>query len=322
MDFVMPNPVQLGFGLRALKTLALVDGAIDPAEAGVIEAAQRMFGGHDPLEALAPLEPAELAAGIPEPGVRFQVFGALVLMAMADGEVNEAEAALIARFAAALGIEDPAVANLHRLATGHLRRARLDILRRQWAALKLNELAAHDGAGVYWKAAMGMLGLREDRELIARYRGLAERPAGSLGRAYFDYMTANGFAFPGEKGAPPEVMVFHDVTHILSGYHTTPEEEILAAAFTAGYITREVIDMMVFVLSQFQLGLQTAPKVKPERMKLDPLRTIAAFRRGCAVNLNFNEGWDYWPVLDEPVEALRVRYNVLPEADFLPAGAA
>ena len=126
-------------------------------------------------------------------------------------------------------------------------------------------------------------------------------------------MIDNDFSFPGERGAPPEAMLFHDLTHILSGYGTTPEEEILAATFSAGYSSTEVTNWIVFVLCQFQLGLQTAPDVPPERLKMNPERMIVALRRGAGMNIDLNEGWDPWPVLAEPVEELRRRYNIVPE---------
>ncbi len=40
------------------------------------------------------------------------------------------------------------------------------------------------------------------------------------------------------------------------------------------------------------------------------------------MSLDLNEGWDPWPVLGEPIEALRQRYNILPESHFLAAGGA
>lgn len=316
MEFVIPTQEELGFGLRALKTVAEVDGALHSGERGVIGAAQAMFGDARDIDGLEPITPEQLAEGMPSPATRRQLLGGMIVTCMADGEVNEEEAALIAAFARALDIEDSAVANLRRIAKGHNLRARLDIIRRHWALRKIKEMAAEQGMGVYARAILGMLRIREDRETIERYRAFEAYPAGSLGRAYFDYMIENGFSFPGESGAPPEAMVFHDMTHILSGYGTTPEGEICAATFSAGYSTREVYNWFMFVLSQFQLGLPTAPGVPPERMKLDPLRMLIAFRRGAAMNIDINEGWDFWQVIEEPVDALRERYNILPESHF------
>ena len=319
MKFETPSPQQLPFGLRALHTVALVDGALSPEEAAVIAAAQRLFGHQGEIDGLAPVTPAELAAAIEPPALRHQLFGGLVVMSMADGEVTPSEADLVGAFAEALEVKDAAVANLQRIAKGQLRRARLDILRRHWAPRKAREMAAERGPHIVGEALLGLLNVKSFPEVTMRYQALGEHPPGSLGRAYFDYMIQNDFAFPGEKGAPPEAMLFHDLTHVLSGYGTTPEEEILAATFSAGYSNTEVINWLVFVLSQFQLGLPTAPNVPPERLKLNPDRFLAALRRGAAMNIDINEGWDPWPVLGEPVEELRRRYNILPEASFLPA---
>jgi hypothetical protein len=37
------------------------------------------------------------------------------------------------------------------------------------------------------------------------------------------------------------------------------------------------------------------------------------------MNVDLNNGWDYWPVMGEQVEDLRRRYNILPAEAFLPA---
>lgn len=44
----------------------------------------------------------------------------------------------------------------------------------------------------------------------------------------------------------------------------------------------------------------------------DPLKTMIAIRRGVAMNVDLNGGWDYWPVMGEQVEELRRRYHILP----------
>lgn len=319
MEFVIPEPAELHAGLRAIKTLALVDGALHDREREVLAAAQATFGSAHDVDALPPIRPDELAAAITRPEIRRQLLGAALVACMADGEVNGDEAALVGEIARAFQIEDAAVKNLQRIADGHYLRARLDTLRRFWAIKKLKEVAEREGAGVYLKAVLGMLRLRDDPEVTARYRALEGYPAGSLGRGYFDYMIANQFSFPGEKGSPPEIMLFHDLTHVLSGYGTTPEDEILVASFAAGYSTKDIYTWFMFVLPQFQLGIQTAPpNVPTSTMKLDPLRMLTAFRRGAAMNLDLNAGWDYWPVLDQPIEALRARFGILSEAALTP----
>lgn len=323
MEFLLPTPHEWSYGSRALVTIALAgDGLSDSARA-VLRAGHTLLAQTSELDidAISPLYAAELAAAELRPAICFQLVGAMVVMAMADGEVKPAAADTVTEFAQALGVESSATANLTRIAKGHYLRARLDTLRRQWAPKKLRELAAEDGISVIPKAVLTILGGSIDPALSARYIELGKLPPGTLGRGYFDYMIRNDLPFPGEAGSPPEVILFHDMTHVLSGYDTTPAEEILAASFSAGYSTYEVHNWLVFVLSQFQLGLQTAPGVPPSTMMMDPQRLLIAVRRGAAMNINLNEGWDYWEVIEEPIEALRERYNILPESAFGPREA-
>jgi hypothetical protein len=51
----------------------------------------------------------------------------------------------------------------------------------------------------------------------------------------------------------------------------------------------------------------------------DPTKALIAIRRGAAMNVDLNNGWDYWPVMEEQVEELRRRYNILSVEAFLPA---
>jgi hypothetical protein len=51
----------------------------------------------------------------------------------------------------------------------------------------------------------------------------------------------------------------------------------------------------------------------------DPEKAMIAVRRGAAMNVDLNSGWDYWPVMGEQVEELRRRYNILPSESFRPA---
>lgn len=51
----------------------------------------------------------------------------------------------------------------------------------------------------------------------------------------------------------------------------------------------------------------------------DPEKALIALQRGAAMNVDLTEGWDYWPVMGEQVEALRRKYNILPAETFGPA---
>ncbi len=157
-----------------------------------------------------------------------------------------------------------------------------------------------------------MVGLREDAQIAARYRALAGYPEGSLGRAYADFITGNGFSFPGEKGSPPEFIIFHDLTHVLSGYGTDPQGELQVLAFHAGCQREEKdpFSFLMFGIAEFHLGLTLSPVAEGSRGQLDPAQMLAALQRGVACKVDPVDGWDPWPVMRRPLAELRAEYGI------------
>jgi hypothetical protein len=49
------------------------------------------------------------------------------------------------------------------------------------------------------------------------------------------------------------------------------------------------------------------------------MKAMIAIRRGAAMTVDLNSGWDYWPVMSEQVDELRRRYNILPAEAFVSA---
>lgn len=110
----------------------------------------------------------------------------------------------------------------------------------------------------------------ENPAMAARYRALESFPEGSLGRGYFDFVTRNHFSFPGEKGAGPEPIVFHDCLHVLAEYDTSSIEETQIAAFQAGTMQKGAIYDLLFPLAQFHLGVAITLVTKAETDVIDP----------------------------------------------------
>jgi len=164
-----------------------------------------------------------------------------------------------------------------------------------------------------------MIGRNEDPALAARYQAMEQYPSGSLGRAYWDYCRENGFALPGEKGGAAEPILFYDCAHILSGYGTDPEGEVQVACFSAGFQRRDPWLFVFFVLLQFHVGIRMTPITKARTGFFNPEKAMIAIRRGAAMNVDLNNGWDYWPVMGEQVEELRTQYNILPAEAFMPS---
>ena len=62
MDFQIPPPDKIPYGMRAMKTVALADGDFDRTERALMEAAQELFGVKvdiDSLELITPVGVSE-----------------------------------------------------------------------------------------------------------------------------------------------------------------------------------------------------------------------------------------------------------------------
>ena len=319
MELKIPSSEQAYWGLRAMKTVAMADGALDASENHMLESIQRIFGTTHDLEQLAPITPAELARAFPDPQLRRQLVQGLVIMTLIDGKAGPKETALAEQFAQALEVNAPEVKNLRHVLKGAILQLRLDLVRRFWLRPKVEEIWNREGIRGLSKFVRGMMGRYENNKVAARYQGLEHYAPGSLGRSLWEYWQVNGFALPGQKGGAPEQILFHDCAHVLSGYGTAPEEEVQVACFSAGFQRREPWIFVFFVLLQFHLGIRMTPITTARTGMFDPLKAMIAIRRGAAMNVDLNNGWDYWPVMSEQVEELRRRYNLLPAEAFLPA---
>ena len=319
MELKIPSSEQAYWGLRAMKSVALADGALDDPELHMMEAVQRIFGTTHELEQLAPITPAELAREFPDRQLRQQLVQGLIVVSLIDGKANAQETDLVEEFAQALEVSAPEVKDLRHVLKGEILQLRLDLVRRFWLRDKVKEIWNTAGIRGLYKFMRGMIGKNEDTALAARYKTLEHYPVGSLGRAYWEYCRNNGFALPGEKGGAPEQILFHDCAHLLSGYGTEPEGEVQVACFSAGFQRRDPFTFVFFVLLQFHVGIRMTPITKARTGFFDPAKALVAIRRGAAMKVDLNGGWDYWPVMGEQVEELRRRYNILPAEAFAPA---
>ncbi len=319
MELKMPSPEQAFWGLRAMKTVALADGELSASELRMTECIQRIFGTTFSPEELVPIVPTDFARAFPDPQLRRQLVQGLIVMFLIDREASQQEADLVAQYAQALDVSIPEVKDLRYLLKGEILKLRLDLARRFWLKEKVIGIWNNEGLRGIYQLVGGLLGKYENAELAGRYKVLEQYPAGSLGCAYWEYCRNNGFALPGEKGGAPEQILFHDCAHILSGYGTALEEEVRVACFSAGFQRRDPFTFVLFVLLQFHVGIRMTPITKARTGFFDPEKAMIAVRRGAAMNVDLNNGWDYWPVMGEQVEELRRRYNILPAEAFLPA---
>jgi hypothetical protein len=316
MQFKRPGPEQVYVGLAALKYLALSDDiALLPAERAMLAAVQRVFGTELDIDRIEALGPAEVRGRVRDPQIRRQIVCALVVFALIDGEATEQDARLIDAFAYALEVEEKAVRNLYQLARRQHMELRIDVLRRFWAIDKLRERVDDEGFGAVLRFVRANVGRLEDDSLARRFRTLGDLPDGTLGREYVRYLERNGWPLPGERGALSDIIVFHDLTHVLADYGTDPAGEVEVACFSAGYRREEPFTFVLFVLLQFHIGLRMTPGSQAERGYFDVERALRALERGAALRVDLSSGWNYWDVVGVQVDELRVRYGILPKRE-------
>lgn len=303
------EPAEARAGLRAMMTVARADGELADSEIALLEVAARALGVEEP-RALETITEDELAAAV-LPERRVVVVQAMILTALMDGDVSGAEVALVERYARALGVDEPRVANLRQIEEGRLRLLWLDLARRSFARPIFEETLREKGLGGVWKIVGPMLGLARDPELTRRYNDLGRLPEGTLGRAYWRFIVDHDLGFPGE-GIVAENGVWHDLSHVLGGYDTEPKGEVSVVSFIAGYRRDDPFFWLFTIALQFHLGIKVSPYSPGLRGHFDSERVARAFARGQAVVRDLSRDWDYWPDMPRSLDDVRRELGVPP----------
>ena len=168
-----------------------------------------------------------------------------------------------------------------------------------------------------------------DDALAARFRALADLPYESFGRAFFDHYRQNGYAFPGEAGGLTYLFaVPHDSAHLLSGYSTSIQGELLVSTFTAAMHKSEGMSGHILpVIFTWHLGIQLNPVAVAHAGAFDGEKFWRAWERGRSAAIDtFGPDWDFWSLIETPIQALRDAWRIPVlepnlAADGLPAPA-
>jgi hypothetical protein len=318
MQLLHPSPDQALLGLRAMTMVARGGGELSLAARNLLTAAQRhvLRTDHD-VDALPPITPDDLAAGFPDPALRAQFVGGMLVMSLTDGPPSPARMQLVQAFADALGVRSAALHDLQLLTQRRILLFRLDFLRRGHIADIFKQQYENTGLLGSIKAVLGLRGLLADDELAARYQALERLPAGSLGRTMFDHYRSKGFAFPGERHGFPEAGVYHDLAHILAGYDTDPIGEMQVGGFIAGFKRDSPIYVLLFVMLTFSAGINVTPLPQPHIEKILETPDLAdwllvAIQRGSRLTTDLSDHWDFWPLLPLPLDEVRRQLGITP----------
>jgi hypothetical protein len=316
---VIANPSEAVAILGAMRAIADADGPntlSDPDRHALIAAGKYGLGieGSIDPDAITPVTPEELAPELRGLGeladfaTRF-----CAVMALVDGTLDDRKLDAVHRYAEALDVQAGYVLELAESAAGQVREAVADMTRSNLLSVTGREWDLDDASG--W--LLPYEGDQADPTLTARYHELGALPDGTLGRAFYDWYTGHGFAFPGTPSALNEAFATpHDSTHILSGYSTTPQGELLVSTFTAGMHPEEPMEGHILpVIYSWHLGVKINDVAGSFHGALDPEKFFVAWDRGAAVTGDFfAPDWDFWATAPRDLTELRAEMTV-PDLD-------
>lgn len=320
MILLKPTAEEAAAGLRAMTMVARAPGAIHPAARSLIDAAQRvLLDTRENIDSLAEIAPDDLARALPRPEIRQQLVQGMIVVSLSDGEPPQRQAEMVERFAGALDVHTPALRALRHLAHHDILFFTLCVLRNSHLPDAVRDQVRRSGLAGLVRNVLSFRGVIEQPDLAARYHALERLPDDRLGKHLWRHYQANGFAFPGEKGGFPEAAVYHDFTHVLAGYNTTPEGETLIGGFTAGYRERRPqhgFFVALFVISTFSTGVDVTPigaGARTGTVGKVAEQWFEAIRRGSAMSVDLSDGWDHWPWVELPLEEARHRLRIPPK---------
>ena len=166
MELKMPTSEQAYWGLRAMKTVALADGALHDAEVRMLASVQTILGTNHLVESLSPVTAEELAAALTDRQIRHQLVQGLIVVSLIDGTADGRETEAVERFAQALEVDAPEVRDLRYLLNGEMLRMRLDLARRFWLREKVKEIWQTERFRGLYKFVRGMVGDSVQRALV------------------------------------------------------------------------------------------------------------------------------------------------------------
>ena len=309
MDLVIFGKDELMSVLPALRDVVASNGRVTPAERRFVEVIAELHDAKVDVDALPAARPEEVARAITEPHKRKRVVQLAMIATMVEGEVDAAGSAAVARLARALDVDEAGLRVLERIVGDHRMLTRFDMMRRIMGRIGRGAYEDEGFAGVR-KIIQCFVGVGEDPEVAWKYKSLGLLPAGTLGRVFWEHCTSRRFAFPGEKGAIPERLVFHDFGHVLAGYDTNPEGEIQQGAFQGGFIRQDGFAFLMFAVIQFHLGVKITPVADAERGLFDVAKVLRAAQRGAACKVDLSDHWNPFEVTHLPLEEVRQRFGI------------
>lgn len=291
----MSDAVAIAGGLLGA---ADVGGGPTPEQRSVITHLVHGYFGCDADVAVIPeLDPAGLAAAV-DADDRQRITDLLILVEFCRHPGDAAQADRVEAYAAALGVDQRYLV----VARDALERGATEVMA-DWSRFQ-SPLPTEPDAPV------------ADAALAARLRGLADCAPGTLGRAYFDFLSRWKIPFPGEEGGGDATLVPHDFSHVLAGYDADAPGELALQAMLASasgfdrHFSGLVASLALYEAGKFDI-LGITPKVAALDRPGAAAELAEAFRRGTQCTGDFS-AIDHLARVDDPLEQVRADCGIPP----------
>jgi hypothetical protein len=304
--------------LGSMLDVALAHGTegVSDADSRTIDGAARIVLG------LAAGVPADLAPCPPDALARamsgdeqdgMQAVRMLAVMSLVDGRIDQDKIALVQEYASALNVHESYLLVLAEATAGEIAAATACMMRKNAETFPGLDLHGFDADLVapFLRYRDG----RADPGLVERYEALGELGPGTFGHAFWEHFKSNRFAFPGDpNGLAEGFTTRHDTSHVLSGYTTSPQGELLVSTFIGAMHPDHPMSAEVLpALFSYHLGVAMNDIAQVERDAFEPQKFWTAWDRGAATSVDvFDPAWDFWAAAQSPLEELRRAHNVVP----------
>lgn len=304
------TPAQAEAVLGAMSTVVDRDSVAGGGRQMVEAAAAIMFDApRDPEEGpVDPVPPDRLHKALGNrPDLAAHAVELVAVAALADGRVEADRLRWVLGYADVLGVREAWTGVLADVAEGRTEKAMTSMVRSNAATFP--GLAGTDGM----PEMLCYTGRSDaDKRLLERFEGLEGYTRGTFGHAFWVHFRRHGFRFPGQEGAfNGAFAVPHDGLHVLTGYDTSMQGELLVSTFTGEMHGVEALSAHLLpVIFEWHIGVEVNG-IGAQQGALDPWKFLFAWRRGNATAVDvLDAGWSFFDVADRPLEQVRGRYGI------------
>ena len=321
MFLVHTRPGQAPILARAVVGACRLDGWASPVQPKLLHTLfNRLLGQDLDFETLRAATPAEAASALATQAERDELIQLMAVMEILASPLTPRLEQSVARWAAALRVEERSLTYIRELARGETAKAVHDFYRLNW----IGDLDRRSPA---FQALLSRVGDQAyafttgaDEAEAARWQRLGANPSGSIGRTLWDFYSMRGFLFPGQAGAVNAAVAHHDWLHVLGDYGTTPLGEIEVLSFqTAATRTPGGMLGLVGVLALFESGVMPKSLIVHDQ----PIHALSApgavdrmaeaIQRGAACRTDLLD-IDFFPHAGAPIDELRARFGIPPKS--------